>query len=165
VDCVAAAPYADYDFNLAALHPAYPIKCQTSTQRTPAPDSADTGRASRFDPLESDIQAAGRIDSPYAMPSETNIPIHVLRSPRAPLSEIGPHLSTTRQRERVAILLHCFQRVLVNANGRLQRTAAIPATAPVFVAIRNGSSTSIRAVRCAQIPAIPERLDERQNRP
>ena len=39
-----------------------------------------------------DIQVAGRIDSPYAMPSETNVPIYVLRSPRAPLSEIWPTL-------------------------------------------------------------------------
>ena len=30
-------PTADCDFNLAALHPAYPIKCRTSTQRTQAP--------------------------------------------------------------------------------------------------------------------------------
>ena len=92
MDCVAAAPYADYDFNLAALHPAYPIKCQTSTQRTPAPDSADTGRASRFDPLESDIQVAGRIDSPYAMPSETNIPIHVSSFAPSPIERDLAHI-------------------------------------------------------------------------
>ena len=29
-------PLADCDFNLAALHPAYPIKCRTSAQRTQA---------------------------------------------------------------------------------------------------------------------------------
>jgi hypothetical protein len=29
-------PLADCGFNLAALHPAYPIKCRTSTQRTQA---------------------------------------------------------------------------------------------------------------------------------
>jgi hypothetical protein len=29
-------PMADCDFNQAALHPAHPIKCQTSTQRTQA---------------------------------------------------------------------------------------------------------------------------------
>ena len=38
---------ADCDFNRAALHPAYPIKCRTSTQRTQAPESVDTRRASR----------------------------------------------------------------------------------------------------------------------
>ena len=40
-DCVAAALYADCDFNLAALHPANPIKCRTSTQRTQAPQGVD----------------------------------------------------------------------------------------------------------------------------
>jgi hypothetical protein len=35
-----------------------------------------------------DLQTAGRIDNPYAMPYETGIPIQVLRSPRAPSSEI-----------------------------------------------------------------------------
>jgi hypothetical protein len=33
---------ADRDFNLAALHPAYATKCQTSTQRTQAPESVET---------------------------------------------------------------------------------------------------------------------------
>ena len=36
---------ADCDFNLAALHPAYPIKCRTSTQRTQAPESVDNRKA------------------------------------------------------------------------------------------------------------------------
>ena len=40
-------PPADGDFNLAALHPAYPIKCRTSTQRTQAPESVDTRRSLR----------------------------------------------------------------------------------------------------------------------
>jgi hypothetical protein len=44
-DCVAAAPKADCDFNQAALHPAYPIKCRTSTQRTQAPESVDTPKS------------------------------------------------------------------------------------------------------------------------
>jgi NAD(P)-dependent dehydrogenase (short-subunit alcohol dehydrogenase family) len=48
-------PLADCDFNLAALHPAYPIKCRTSTQRTQAPESVATGRASPLDPLENSI--------------------------------------------------------------------------------------------------------------
>jgi hypothetical protein len=43
---------ADGDFNQATPHPADPIKCRTSTQRTQAPESVDTGRASRLDPLE-----------------------------------------------------------------------------------------------------------------
>ena len=51
VDCVAGAFLADCDFNRAALHPAYPIKCRTSTQRTQAPESVDTRRASALDPL------------------------------------------------------------------------------------------------------------------
>jgi hypothetical protein len=39
----------DCDFNLAALHPAYPIKCRTSTPRTQAPESVDTRK--RLPPL------------------------------------------------------------------------------------------------------------------
>jgi hypothetical protein len=35
-------PLADCDFNLAALHPAYPIKRRTSAQRTQAPESVET---------------------------------------------------------------------------------------------------------------------------
>ena len=42
-------PLADRGFNLAALHPAYPIKCRTSTQRTQAPESVDTRK--RLPPL------------------------------------------------------------------------------------------------------------------
>ena len=38
-------PMADCDFNRAALHPAYPIKCRTSTQRTQAPESVDTAKS------------------------------------------------------------------------------------------------------------------------
>src|ERR1700693_590792 len=49
-------PLAECDFNLAALHPAYPIKCRTSTQRTQAPESVDTGRGSGLDPLENTIR-------------------------------------------------------------------------------------------------------------
>ena len=48
--------------------------------------------ASMLATMFNDIQVAGRIDCLYAMPSETDIPIYVLRSPRAPLSEIGPTL-------------------------------------------------------------------------
>ena len=48
--------------------------------------------ASMLATMFNDIQVAGRIDCPYAMPSETDIPIYVLRSPRAPLSEIWPTL-------------------------------------------------------------------------
>jgi hypothetical protein len=38
------------------------------------------------------VQIIGRIDSPYAMPDETDIPIHVLRGPRVPLSTLWPKL-------------------------------------------------------------------------
>ena len=40
-------PMTDCDFNRAALHPAYPIKCRTSTQRTQAPESVDTPKSFR----------------------------------------------------------------------------------------------------------------------
>jgi hypothetical protein len=46
---------AHCDFNLAALHPAYPIKCRTSTQRTQAPESVDIRKSIRLDPLENTI--------------------------------------------------------------------------------------------------------------
>src|SRR3984885_10018739 len=52
-------PLADCDFNQAALHPAHPIKRRTSTQRTQAPESVDTRRASALDPLENGIGAKG----------------------------------------------------------------------------------------------------------
>jgi hypothetical protein len=45
-------PLADCDFNLAALHPAYPIKRRTSTQRTQAPESVDTRRTSALDDVD-----------------------------------------------------------------------------------------------------------------
>ena len=54
--CSGGQPLADCDFNRAALHPAYPIKCRTSTQRTQAPESVDTRRASALDPLENAIR-------------------------------------------------------------------------------------------------------------
>src|SRR3984885_10494547 len=48
---------ADCDFNRAALHPAYPIKCRTSTQRTQAPESVDTPKSlSPLDPIENAIR-------------------------------------------------------------------------------------------------------------
>jgi hypothetical protein len=59
---------ADCDFNQATPHPADPIKCRTSTQRTQAPESVDAGRASRLDPLENKI---GRFD-PFAKRSESD---------------------------------------------------------------------------------------------
>jgi hypothetical protein len=56
---------ADCGFNRAALHPAYPIKCRTSTQRTQAPDSVETRRAPALDTLENNI---GRFEL-FAKPS------------------------------------------------------------------------------------------------
>ena len=47
---------ADCDFNQDRPHPADPIKCRTSTQRTQAPESVDTPRASALDPLENNIR-------------------------------------------------------------------------------------------------------------
>jgi hypothetical protein len=38
------------------------------------------------------IQVAGRIDTPYAMPYETNIPIYVLRQPRVSMVQLWPML-------------------------------------------------------------------------
>jgi Dolichyl-phosphate-mannose-protein mannosyltransferase len=39
-----------------------------------------------------DITVVGRIDSPYAEPWETNLPIYVLRGPRVPLAVLWPKL-------------------------------------------------------------------------
>jgi hypothetical protein len=50
-DCVAAAPHADCDFNLAALHPANPIKRRTSAERTQAsPERAHPEEPLALDP-------------------------------------------------------------------------------------------------------------------
>jgi hypothetical protein len=38
------------------------------------------------------IQVAGWVDTPYAMPLETNIPIYVLRDPKIPLAKLWPSL-------------------------------------------------------------------------
>ena len=59
--CSRGQPLADCDFNRAALHPAYPIKCRTSTQRTQAPESVDTPKSSALDPLENAIQNCLRL--------------------------------------------------------------------------------------------------------
>ena len=45
-------PMTDCDFSRAALRPAYPIKRRTSTQRTQAPESVDTRRASALDDVD-----------------------------------------------------------------------------------------------------------------
>ena len=77
-------PMTDCDFNRAALHPAYPIKCRTSTQRTQAPESVDTRKASALDPLENSIrrfktppqmsQTRKSRSCPYGMANGSNRP-------------------------------------------------------------------------------------------
>jgi hypothetical protein len=48
---------ANCDFNLAVLHPAYPIKCRTSAQRTQASQRIDTPEEPlALDPLENGIR-------------------------------------------------------------------------------------------------------------
>jgi hypothetical protein len=54
--CCSGQLLADCDFNLAALHPAYPIKCRTSAERTQAPESVDTGSSFCLDLLENSIR-------------------------------------------------------------------------------------------------------------
>ena len=50
-------PLADCDFNLAALHPAYPIKRRTSAQRTQAsPERRHPEESPALDPLENGIR-------------------------------------------------------------------------------------------------------------
>ena len=50
-------PLADCDFNLAALHPAYPIKRRTSAERTQAsPERRHPEESPALDPLENNIR-------------------------------------------------------------------------------------------------------------
>ena len=51
-----AANQADCVFNLAALHPAYPIKRQRARREHRHPKASKTGRASALDPLENKIR-------------------------------------------------------------------------------------------------------------
>jgi hypothetical protein len=49
-------PLADCDFNLAGLHPAYPIKRRTSAERTQAsPERRHPEESPALDPLENNI--------------------------------------------------------------------------------------------------------------
>jgi hypothetical protein len=68
--CCRGQPLADCDFNLAALHPAYPIKCRTSTQRTQAPESVDIWKRFPLDPLENTID----VKPPNRSASKARIP-------------------------------------------------------------------------------------------
>ena len=50
-------PLADCDFNLAALHPAYPIKRRTSAERTQAsPERRHPEESAALDPLKNNIR-------------------------------------------------------------------------------------------------------------
>ena len=40
------------------------------------------------------VEQAGFLDTPYAMPSETNQPVYVLRGPKKPLSEMWPEVKS-----------------------------------------------------------------------
>jgi hypothetical protein len=74
-------PLADCDFNLAALHPAYPIKRRTSAERTQAsPVRRHPEESPALDPLENNIDvkrsfryglATGPIDP--LLPFPTNL--------------------------------------------------------------------------------------------
>jgi hypothetical protein len=50
------------------------------------------GDRARLSKVFGSIEIAGRIDSRFALPNETNIPIYVLREPREPLSALWPTL-------------------------------------------------------------------------
>jgi hypothetical protein len=50
------------------------------------------GNRNRLAQEYGDVRIVGRVESPYAMPQETNVPIVVLRSPREPLDTIWPRL-------------------------------------------------------------------------
>jgi hypothetical protein len=57
-------PLADCDFNLAALHPAYPIKRRTSAERTQAsPERRHPEESPALDPLENNINPCRFIES------------------------------------------------------------------------------------------------------
>jgi hypothetical protein len=70
-------PLADCDFNLAGLHPAYPIKRRTSAERTQAsPERRHPEESPALDPLENNIRknrtfrdgVADRLNSSSATP-------------------------------------------------------------------------------------------------
>ncbi len=50
------------------------------------------GEASEYLKQFASVQQAGSIDTPYAMPSETNLPIYVLRGLKVPLTILWPRL-------------------------------------------------------------------------
>ena len=60
-DSVACGNSADCVFNLAALHPAYPIKRQGARREHRHPKASKTGKSLALDPLENTI---GRGRSP-----------------------------------------------------------------------------------------------------
>ncbi|HKS82638.1 MAG TPA: glycosyltransferase family 39 protein [Candidatus Acidoferrales bacterium] len=47
-------------------------------------------RAEDYKTLFDDVQVAGRIDTPHAMPGERNLPVYVCRKPKEPLAELWP---------------------------------------------------------------------------
>jgi hypothetical protein len=49
-------PLADCDFNLAALHPAYPIKRRTSAEKHRHPKASNPEETPALDPLENNIR-------------------------------------------------------------------------------------------------------------
>jgi hypothetical protein len=53
---------------------------------------AVAGDATWFAKLFGDVEVAGHLDDPYAMPFETNVNIYVLRSPRQSLEQAWPML-------------------------------------------------------------------------
>jgi hypothetical protein len=59
-------PLADCDFNLAALHPAYPIKRRTSAERTQAsPERRHPEEPLALDPLENNIRNKRPFPEPW----------------------------------------------------------------------------------------------------
>jgi hypothetical protein len=52
------------------------------------------GSPQHYAALFRSVQVAGRIDTPYAMPYETNQPIYVLRDMRPPLGQFWPQVKS-----------------------------------------------------------------------
>ena len=76
-------PLADCDFNLAALHPAYPIKRRTSAERTQAsPVRRHPEESPALDPLENSIRPNSPPPPAFRFAKESAIPGRSFRTGR-----------------------------------------------------------------------------------
>jgi hypothetical protein len=93
-------PRADCGFNHAALHPADPIECRPSTQRTQAPERVETTLKTELpplDPLENNIGANRKIAVRLASTPEADVQWRRL------LSQFDPKCTAQRHGKRLLV--------------------------------------------------------------